>query len=84
MLFIVRHTVVLAQSNSPPMGANIMPIAKNIGSTVFGVRMGLESVNMVDTDGWMLQLTAMPSVAAVGTRCLIEVSRVSGVGADQY
>lgn len=38
-------TVVLAQSKSPPMGANITPIAKKIGSTVFGVRIGLKEVS---------------------------------------
>lgn len=46
-LFLVLAwlTVVLAQSNSPPMGANITPIAKKIGSTVFGVRIGLSEVS---------------------------------------
>ena len=36
-------TVELAHSNKPPMGANMMPMPKRIGSTVLGVRMGLMS-----------------------------------------
>lgn len=34
-------TLALAHSNRPPMGAKMMPIAKRIGRTVLGVRMGL-------------------------------------------
>jgi hypothetical protein len=34
-------TFILAKISSPPMGANMMPMRKKSGSTVFGVRMGL-------------------------------------------
>jgi hypothetical protein len=37
-------TCALANNNPPPMGANMMPMAKNNGRTVFGVRIGLQSV----------------------------------------
>ena len=42
-----RHTCELAYSNSPPMGANIIPMAKNRGSTVLGVRIGLVLVSIL-------------------------------------
>jgi hypothetical protein len=34
-------TCALAYKSSPPMGANMTPMMKNSGSTVFGVKMGL-------------------------------------------
>ena len=38
-------TIALAHSSNPPMGANIMPTTKKSGSTVFGVRIGLDSTH---------------------------------------
>jgi len=40
-----QRTVELAHNSNPPMGANMMPTAKKMGRTVFGVRMGLRRVN---------------------------------------
>ena len=37
------HTIELAHNSNPPMGANKMPTVKKSGSTVFGVRIGLDS-----------------------------------------
>lgn len=34
-------TLALAHSSKPPIGAKMIPIAKRIGRTVLGVRMGL-------------------------------------------
>ena len=38
-------TVVLAHSNSPPIGAQMTPIAKKSGITVLGVRIGCHAFN---------------------------------------
>lgn len=38
----VERTKLLAQSSRPPMGAKMMPTAKKSGSTVFGVKIGLQ------------------------------------------
>ena len=38
--------MALDQSNSPPIGANMMPIAKKIGRTVLGVRIGLLGISI--------------------------------------
>ncbi len=38
-------TCALAYSNSPPIGANTIPMAKKRGSTVLGVRIGLPGVS---------------------------------------
>jgi len=45
-----KLTSELAQSSNPPMGANMMPMAKNSGKTVLGVRIGLSEV-VVSTIG---------------------------------
>ena len=39
-----RRTCSEAQSSKPPIGANITPTAKNSGSTVLGVKIGLSEV----------------------------------------
>lgn len=36
-------TSLLAYSSKPPIGANMIPMAKKRGSTVLGVRIGLEN-----------------------------------------
>lgn len=38
-------TIALAHNSSPPIGAKIMPMAKKIGITVFGVRIGLATIS---------------------------------------
>jgi len=65
-------TMALDQSKRPPIGAKMMPTAKNSGRTVFGVRIGLEDVNArtfshcSHTD----QHTAMLSIFVDGRQCL--------------
>lgn len=61
-------TTALAYSNPPPIGANIIPIMKKSGRTVFGVRIGLDfrpgQQNSLCTRFAILSLlTAMLSVA---------------------
>jgi hypothetical protein len=64
--------MALDQSKRPPIGAKMMPTAKNSGRTVFGVRIGLEKVNTCTlshrshTD----QHTAMLSIFVAGRQCL--------------
>jgi hypothetical protein len=38
-------TCALAYNKPPPMGANMIPIAKNNGRTVLGVRIGCQAFN---------------------------------------
>lgn len=57
------------------MGANMIPIEKKRGSTVFGVRMGLlagcqRSIAVKCPSPPQMLLTAMPSIVVVGTRYL--------------
>lgn len=67
-----NHTLALAYSSNPPMGANITPTMKNRGRTVFGVKMGLsprgQSQNQ-STNRFSVH-TAMPSTAAAGRQYL--------------
>jgi hypothetical protein len=39
------HTLALAHNSRPPMGANMIPMAKKMGRTVLGVRIGLAGVS---------------------------------------
>jgi hypothetical protein len=63
-------TCALANNNPPPMGANMIPMAKNNGRTVLGVRIGLRYCQMGLREGFQRPLTAMPSVAVDGKQYL--------------
>lgn len=43
---VISCTFALAYINAPPMGANMIPIAKNNGSTVLGVRIGCHALSL--------------------------------------
>jgi hypothetical protein len=45
-------TCALANNNPPPMGANMIPMAKNNGRTVLGVRIGLRYCQMGLREGF--------------------------------
>jgi hypothetical protein len=65
-------TMALDQSKRPPIGAKMMPTAKNSGRTVFGVRIGLKDVNACAVSQWSHpdQRTAMLSIFVDGRQCL--------------
>ena len=65
-------TCELAHRRTPPIGANMTPITKKSGNTLFGLRTGLFQVRQ---GRFVLQwtskiLTARPSNVAVWTQCL--------------
>ena len=43
---LISFTFELAYKSAPPIGANMMPIAKKMGRTVLGVRMGCHAFNL--------------------------------------
>ena len=70
-LEIGRRTLALAHNSRPPMGANMMPMAKKMGRTVLGVRIGLVEVSAAkQTRNVDERLTAMLSISVVEMLCL--------------
>lgn len=67
------QTWELAQSRTPPIGANIIPTVKKNGRTVLGVRIGLHSELFIFTHMKIIypSLTAMLLGVAVGKQYLI-------------
>jgi hypothetical protein len=39
-----RHTKLLPHTSRPPIGANMMPVMKSVGRTVFGVSIGCHAL----------------------------------------
>lgn len=80
-------TCALAQTSTPPMGANIMPTINRSGRTVLGVRMGLEhqgqhaicqetGVQALD-ELLRMRPTATPLTSAAGTLCLYQIVSIT-------
>lgn len=52
------------------MGAKMMPTAKKMGRTVFGVRMGLEGFGSGSIDAW-LKRHSLPRLQSLLTKCSV-------------
>ena len=68
--------MALDHSKSPPIGANMMPIAKKIGMTVLGVRIGLFGIsNFSIVQTRELDLNSLPRFQSLLSESSICVER---------
>ena len=80
--------MALDHNSKPPMGANMMPKAKKMGRTVFGVRMGLTFVSdCPSTSSVAPEVDSLPcfqSLLSKGSVCTRQPSEAEALGAMAY